>query len=98
MAVLKKLPDAEGGARVTCVDASGDTWIITQNPTAPPARRFTSYRAVTGGFERVRTADSPLDLYEDIDFGPEAASARRATDAAQPETKPRAARSRTKKS
>lgn len=97
MAILRRLPDAENGARVTCVDASDRTWTITQSPTATPARRFTLYRAVDGGFERVRQAASPLDLYEDVDFGQEAAAARHAS-ATPPEDKTRPARSRAKSS
>ena len=74
MEILRNIPNAESGARVTCVDVSGQTWVISQNPAASASARFTLYRAVPDGFERVETAASPLDLYPRIDFGPEAAA------------------------
>lgn len=63
--IVKKLPAADYGPGVLCTTASGDKFQITQNPEK---RKFTLWHIVSGGFEKVAMADSPVDLYSKISW------------------------------
>lgn len=63
MAVVKKIPESENGPGVKVTTRSKDIYHVSQR-LAP--LQFTLWKEVPGGFEKVATAKSPLDLYEII--------------------------------
>lgn len=60
---LSKLPSSENGTGVTCTTLSGEQYYISQNTEK---RKFTLWRIVDGGYQKITTANSPFDLYEKI--------------------------------
>ena len=65
MAVAKKIPVSENGPGDKCITASGEEYIISQC-LAP--RRFTLWKHGTGGYEKLKTSDTPVELYEAIEW------------------------------
>lgn len=63
MALLRKLPATETGPGVRCTTAANEVYIVSQC-MAP--FRFTLWKQHPEGLEKLRTASSPLDLYDDI--------------------------------
>lgn len=71
--IVKSIPNTETGSKVTCFtepNESGDKYVITQNPLK---MQFTLWKCIedednSGGFEKIKVSDSPLDLYELIPF------------------------------
>lgn len=59
--LVKSIPKSETGARVTCSTVSKQQYIISQNPIT---KTFTLWKEVKGGYEKIRTSHSPLDLDE----------------------------------
>lgn len=61
--VVKKFPASENGPGVHCTTTSGQVFIITQ---CLEKMRFTLWRQVEGGYEKLDTAKSPLILEKKI--------------------------------
>lgn len=64
MAIVKKLPASEVGASVTHTTADGTVYHVSQNPVAAPGKRFTLWKIVPGGYEKLAAADDPYELYD----------------------------------
>ena len=64
-AVRKTIPITEDGIGVTCTTVSGMQYYISQNTEK---RKHTLWRVVDGGYQIVSTADSPYDLYGQINW------------------------------
>lgn len=58
--VVKSIPNTETGAGVTCISSEGE-YLITQNPLKA---QFTLWKCAEDGYEKIKSSDSPLDLYE----------------------------------
>lgn len=61
--VVKKIPTTENGPGTRCTTTSGQVYLITQ---CLEKCRFTLWHEISGGFEQIATAKSPLDLDEKI--------------------------------
>ena len=64
-AVTKNFPASEVGPGVRCRTSSGAEYLIFQSPGK---RRHTLWKAAEGGYEKIASADSPVDLYDRIDW------------------------------
>lgn len=60
--VVKKIPASENGVGVSC---KCGLYQITQNPEK---KKHTLWKTVEGGFEKIKTADTPYDLYNLIEW------------------------------
>lgn len=58
--VVKNIPTSENGAGVLCARNSGQKYQISQNVER---KKFTLWQVVNKGFIKVKTANSPVDLY-----------------------------------
>lgn len=66
--ILKSIPSTETGSRTTCFTKpydSGDKYIITE---CPLKAQFTLWKCVEDGFERIKTANNPLDFDDVIPY------------------------------
>lgn len=63
MPIIKSVPTSEDGQSVRCKTKSGKFYLITQNRGK---KRFTLWRVLDNGFEKLTTGDSPYDLYGDV--------------------------------
>lgn len=61
--VVASIPKTETGAGVFCKTTSGQEYTISQ---CLEKEKFTLWKSVDGGFEKISTANSPLNLYENI--------------------------------
>lgn len=59
--LIKKLPASESGAGVLCNTVGGSQYRITQNPDK---KKHTLWKIYPDGLEKIKTADSPYDLYD----------------------------------
>lgn len=59
--IVKRIPKTETGPKVTCITTSKKQYIISQNLMN---KTFTLWKEVIGGYEKIRTTHSPLDLEE----------------------------------
>jgi hypothetical protein len=62
---LTKLPASENGVGVTCLTSSGEQYYISQNTEK---RKFTLWRIIDGNYQKITTSNSPLDLYDKIEW------------------------------
>lgn len=66
--IVKSIPVSETGSRTTCFtksNDSGDRYLITENPLEA---RFTLWKCVEDGFERIKTSDNPRDFDDVIPY------------------------------
>lgn len=63
--IVKKIPATDCGTGVTCTTKSGKQYRISQNIER---RKFTLWAVVDGGYEKIVTSDSPIELYAMIDW------------------------------
>lgn len=63
--IVKKLPSSETGMGVKCKTATGEEFIISQDPSKAKGR-FTLWRVLPEGYEKQTTGESPYDLYPQI--------------------------------
>lgn len=56
---MKKLPTTETGPSLRCFTKSGQQYLITQNPAAA---KFTLWRVMEGGYDKLATSNSPVSL------------------------------------
>lgn len=63
MSIVKSIPASEDGQSVRCKTKSGKVYLITQNHGK---MRFTLWRVLDDGFEKLTTGNSPYDLYGNI--------------------------------
>lgn len=59
--IVKSFPASDNGAGVLCVTNSGQKYQISQNVER---KKFTLWQVVNNGFIKVKTANSPVDLYD----------------------------------
>lgn len=63
--VVKSIPSSDTGSRVTCSTLSGEKYIISNNPIK---ERFTLWKVVNGGYEKISVSDNPLAFDKMIDY------------------------------
>ena len=66
--IVNSIPNSETGKGVVCYtkpNESGDKYIVSQNPLK---EQFTLWKCIEDGFEKIATANSPLDLYNKIPY------------------------------
>lgn len=54
--IVKTIPSSETGARTSCLNGK---YLITNNPIE---ERFTLWKCLDDGFEKIKTSDNPLDF------------------------------------
>lgn len=59
--IVRNIPTSENGAGVLCTTKSGQKYQISQNVEKS---KFTLWKVVENGFVKMKTASSPVDLYE----------------------------------
>lgn len=59
--IVKSIPASDNGAGVLCVTNSGQKYQISQNVER---NKFTLWQVVNKGFIKIKTANSPVDLYD----------------------------------
>ena len=59
--IVKSIPASDNGAGVLCVTSSGQKYQISQNIER---KKFTLWQVVNKGFIKIKTANSPVDLYD----------------------------------
>ncbi len=59
--IVKSIPASDNGAGVLCVTNSGQKYQISQNVER---KKFTLWQVVNKGFIKIKTANSPVDLYD----------------------------------
>lgn len=64
--IVKNIPVSENGAGVLCVTSSGQKYQISQNTER---MKFTLWKVVDKGFVKVKTSNSPVDLYDFVPWG-----------------------------
>ena len=64
-AVVKSIPSSENGSRTVCTTKSGKQYIISNNPIK---EKFTLWRVLGDGYEKMSVSDNPLDFDKIIDF------------------------------
>ena len=65
--IVKKIPAADQtGAGVTCTTAKKQVYVISQNLSNG---KFTLWKQVKGGYQRLDNAKSPIPLYDKIPWG-----------------------------
>ena len=64
MAIVKAIPKSEDGRGILCL-VNGETYHITQN-SSKVKNAFTLWKTVSGGFEKLGTADVPQELEQQI--------------------------------
>lgn len=64
-AVVKSIPSSENGSRTVCTTKSGKQYIISNNPIK---EKFTLWRVLDDGYEKMSVSDNPLDFDKIIDF------------------------------
>lgn len=57
--VVKKIPSSDNGPGVSCKTKNGQHYQISQNLER---MKFTLWKVIDGGFIKIATANSPLDL------------------------------------
>lgn len=57
--IVKKIPTSDNGPGVSCTTKGGKHYQISQNVEK---LKFTLWKVVEGGFVKIATASSPLDL------------------------------------
>lgn len=62
---VKSIPSSETGHGVLCTTKSGDKYTISQNHSK---MQFTLWKHIEDGFEKIATANNPLD-FDEIIFG-----------------------------
>lgn len=60
MSIVKQIPKTETGHGVHYITSTKE-YVISNNPTKA---KFTLWKKVENGYEKLGTADSPLDLYK----------------------------------
>lgn len=61
--MIKQIPKTETGARTRCI-MEKHTYLLTSNPTTG---KHTLWRIEANGFEKLSTANSPLEIYDKIE-------------------------------
>lgn len=59
--IVKSIPASDNGAGVLCITNSGQKYQISQNVER---KKFTLWQVVNKGFIKIKTANSPVDLYD----------------------------------
>ena len=59
--IVKSIPASDNGAGVLCVTSSGQKYQISQNVER---KKFTLWQVVNKGFIKIKTVNSPVDLYD----------------------------------
>lgn len=67
--IVKDIPNSESGYGVVCYtqpNKSGEKYIISQNPTKI---KFTLWKCLEDGYEKIAISDNPLEFNDMIPFG-----------------------------
>ena len=59
--IVKSIPASDNGAGVLCTTKSGQKFQIGQNVER---KKFTLWQVVNKGFIKIKTENSPVDLYD----------------------------------
>ena len=61
MSNVKQIPKSENGHGVLYTKLNGNIYQISNNPVN---KRFTLWKVLNNGYEKISTSDNPLKLYE----------------------------------
>ena len=61
MSIVKQIPKSDNGYGVQYTTASGTVYKISHNPLK---NKFTLWKPVENGYEKLATADNPYNLYK----------------------------------
>lgn len=61
MSVVNQIPKSEDGYGVKYTTESGNEYVISHNTIK---KRFTLWKSLEKGYEKIGTANSPIDLYK----------------------------------
>ena len=61
MSIVSKIPKSETGYGVHYTTSSGNIYIISNNPIK---RKFTLWKELEEGYEKLGPSSSPVDLYK----------------------------------
>ena len=61
--IVRSIPASDNGAGVLCKTKSGQQYQISQNTEK---MKFTLWKVVDKGFVKIKTANSPVDLYDSV--------------------------------
>lgn len=67
MAIIKTLPKTEDGHGIFCKTHTEFDYQITQN-TSKIKKRFTLWKIVPDGYEKISSADTPQELYALVEW------------------------------
>lgn len=67
MAIVKALPKSEDGSGILCL-IGDEKYNITHN-TSKIKNAFTLWKLVSGGYEKLDTADTPQELEQKVGLG-----------------------------
>jgi len=59
--IVKSIPASDNGAGVLCITKFGQKYQISQNVEK---MKFTLWKVMNKGFVKIKTASSPVDLYD----------------------------------
>ena len=63
--IVKSIPASDNGAGVLCITKSGQKYQISQNVEK---MKFTLWKVMNKGFVKIKTASSPVDLYDFVSW------------------------------
>lgn len=63
--IVKSIPSSETGSRTICTTNSGKEYLITNNPIKA---KFTLWRIVPDGYEKLFVSENPLEFDEIIPY------------------------------
>ena len=61
MSIVKQIPKSDNGHGVLYTKSNGNVYQISNNPIK---KRFTLWKVLENGYEKISTSDNPLNLYE----------------------------------
>ena len=61
MSIVKQIPKSDNGHGVLYTKSNGNIYQISNNPVN---KRFTLWKVLNNGYEKISTSDNPLKLYE----------------------------------
>ena len=61
MSIVKQIPKSDNGHGVLYTKLNGNVYQISNNPIK---KRFTLWKVLENGYEKISTSDNPLNLYE----------------------------------
>lgn len=68
MSVVKSIPKSEDGSGIICSTKTEFDYQITQN-TSKIKNRFTLWKILPDGYEKIASGNTPFDLYPLVEWG-----------------------------